>query len=232
MNWLKEVAKAGLEVGVGVATGGTAAVPKIVDEAVSHLGRKKDPSRGAAFAAAGIREILSHTVPDEALGWIDRFCVRWAQLVGSARAMKDENLEILKGYEGFSGTPYMDTAGHRSIGYGHNLDVSPLPGDRDYNAEPLTEAEAEAILSQDVEAAEQALERIVPDVMGLIPQDKREVLIRMSFQMGAAGVAKFRNMIAALKDHDYPRAAAEMLDSRWARQVPRRAGEEAERMRA
>ncbi len=51
-------------------------MPKIVDEADSHLGRKEDPSRGAAFAAAGIREILSHTVPDEALAWIDRFCVR------------------------------------------------------------------------------------------------------------------------------------------------------------
>ena len=134
MNWLKEVAKVGLEVGVGVATGGAAAVPKIVDEAVSHLGRKEDPSRGAAFAAAGIREILAHTVPDEALAWIDRFCVRWAQLVGSVEAMKDETLEILKGYEGFSGTPYLDTAGHRSIGYGHNLDVSPLSGERDYNS--------------------------------------------------------------------------------------------------
>ncbi len=232
MNWLKEVAKVGLEVGVGVATGGAAAVPKIVDEAVSHLGRKEDPSRGAAFAAAGIREILAHTVPDEALAWIDRFCVRWAQLVGSAKKMKDENLEILKGYEGFSGTPYMDTAGHRSIGYGHNLDVSPLPGDRDYNARPLTEAEAEAILSQDVKAAERSLQRMVPEVMGSIPQDKRDVLIRMSFQMGAAGVAKFRKMLSALEAGNYPRAAEEMLDSRWARQVPRRAGEEAERMRA
>ena len=45
-------------------------------------------------------------------------------------------------------------------------------------------------------------------------------------------VAKFRKMLSALEDHDYHRAAAEMLDSRWARQVPRRAGEEAERMRA
>ena len=52
------------------------AVPKIVDESVSHRGRKEDPSRGAAFAAAGIRDIQSHPFPDEALAWIDRFCVR------------------------------------------------------------------------------------------------------------------------------------------------------------
>jgi lysozyme len=45
----------------------------------------------------------------------------------------------------------------------------------------------------------------------------------MTFQMGATGVSKFRNMILALQSHSYMDAAAEMLDSRWAKQTPNRA---------
>jgi len=45
----------------------------------------------------------------------------------------------------------------------------------------------------------------------------------MIFQMGFAGVSKFRNMIVALQNNSYTTAASEMLDSRWAKQTPNRA---------
>ena len=48
----------------------------------------------------------------------------------------------------------------------------------------------------------------------------------MVFQLGKTGVSKFRNMWSALKDEtppNYKKAAAEMLDSRWAKQTPNRA---------
>jgi lysozyme len=45
----------------------------------------------------------------------------------------------------------------------------------------------------------------------------------MTFQMGPAGVGKFKNMLIALQNQSYAEAAAEMLDSRWAKQTPNRA---------
>jgi hypothetical protein len=47
----------------------------------------------------------------------------------------------------------------------------------------------------------------------------------MIFQMGFAGVGKFRNMIKALQNKDYSTASKEMLDSAWNRQTPNRAKE-------
>ncbi len=44
-------------------------------------------------------------------------------------------------------------------------------------------------------------------------------------QMGPAGVAEFRRMLAALHVGDYELAAAEMLDSKWALEVGNRAQE-------
>ena len=60
---------------------------------------------------------------------------------------------------------------------------------------------------------------------------RREVLMNMGFNMGRAGIAKFKNMWAAINRYDYEQAAAEMLDSRWATQVGARAVELAGMMR-
>ena len=46
------------------------------------------------------------------------------------------------------------------------------------------------------------------------------VLIEMAFQIGVAGVFEFKKMLAALIDHDFELAAAEMLNSPWAKQQP------------
>lgn len=47
-------------------------------------------------------------------------------------------------------------------------------------------------------------------------------LISMSFNMGEANFMHFAGMISALKQKDFERAADEMLDSLWAKQVPNR----------
>jgi lysozyme len=45
----------------------------------------------------------------------------------------------------------------------------------------------------------------------------------MAFNLGIPRLSAFSNMWGALEDGDYKQAAVEMLDSRWARQVGRRA---------
>ena len=63
-----------------------------------------------------------------------------------------------------------------------------------------------------------------------ISDTAKEILCEMIFQMGFAGVSKFKNMIKALQNHDYKQASIEMLDSRWAKQTPNRAKELSDHM--
>ena len=59
---------------------------------------------------------------------------------------------------------------------------------------------------------------------------RKMVLIDMCFNLGMPRLKKFKRMIAAMERIDYTNAAAEMLDSRWARQVGNRAIELADMM--
>ena len=52
---------------------------------------------------------------------------------------------------------------------------------------------------------------------------RQYALISMAFNLGITKLLKFKKMIEAWESGDYPRAAAEALDSRWARQVKTRA---------
>ena len=56
-----------------------------------------------------------------------------------------------------------------------------------------------------------------------IEHEAKCVLIEMVFQLGIGGVSKFKNMWKALGEGDYQTASEEMLDSRWAKQTPKRA---------
>ena len=59
----------------------------------------------------------------------------------------------------------------------------------------------------------------------------QRVLVNMAFNLGRTRLGKFKNMIAAVNDKDYSRAADEMIDSRWYRQVGRRSKELVEMMK-
>ena len=56
-----------------------------------------------------------------------------------------------------------------------------------------------------------------------MPKDKQNVLTNMSFNLGATGLNKFTDFRTALQAGDYTKAAAEMHDSTWRKQVKTRA---------
>lgn len=123
--------------------------------------------------------------------------------------MTPAGLLLLQKQEGCRLTMYEDTVGVPTIGYGHNLRY------------PITMGAAVDILKNDVKNA----------ILPLIGQEwfidldpvRQDVLINMTFNMGAAAVWDFHAMIAALNNKDYAGAATAMLESEWARQVPTRA---------
>ena len=66
---------------------------------------------------------------------------------------------------------------------------------------------------------------------GLIEWERLAVLESMCYQLGIAGFRKFKNMISAIDIGDWGEAAKQALDSRWAKQTPKRAERHAEVLR-
>ena len=134
--------------------------------------------------------------------------------------------------EGFRATPYRDSRGNLTVGFGTNLSIG------------LTRAEGALLLRSRLERSSQCLaKRWTP--WRLTGPRTREVLLDMAYELGCAGVVGapevvksgdcdkpraerpagcgFRDMLAALARRDFAAAAREIMDSRYARQVPARA---------
>ena len=135
-------------------------------------------------------------------------------------------MKSVKAHEGFRNSVYKDTLGKRTVGYGHLCVEDHWEDNREY-----TVPELERVLEADLNNAIRGAEELCSDCPVLEDQAK-EIIVEMVFQLGKTGVSKFRNMWKALKVPDYPTAAKEMLDSRWAKQTPNRAKEMSDHMRS
>lgn len=114
-------------------------------------------------------------------------------------------------HEGLRLKPYRCSAGKLTIGVGRNIEEV-----------GITEEEAMTLLANDINWVIGELDRRVPAFANL-NEVRRRVLIDMGFNLGIGRLMKFRRMLAALEAENYARAAVEMMDSRWARQVGNRA---------
>jgi lysozyme len=124
--------------------------------------------------------------------------------------LKDE----LRRDEGLRLEAYYCPAGHRTIGYGHLVADS---------VESCSLEQAEEWLADDIqEAIRRAENYLVPiDIYGLAELRQR-ALANLAFNIGNK-VRDFRRMKAAIGDGDWDRAARELENSKYARQVGQRA---------
>ena len=137
-------------------------------------------------------------------------------------AMKEE----IKQEEGYSNKVYLDHLGYGTIGYGHL--VKPL--DNFVEGKVYDHKELEKIFEYDFQISYQDGMSLTKDID--IPDEAKEIVIHMCFQMGKPKVSKFKKMFEALGKKDYDNAANEMLDSLWAKKhTPARAERLAKRMR-
>lgn len=107
---------------------------------------------------------------------------------------------------------YQDTKGIWTIGIGRNLQTL-----------RITRAEALAMFDRDVEAAE-ILARSLPSWPYMNTADRQDAFIELVFNMGPAhfdgqGSDDFKNFMHAAACGDWRRAAMELLDSKWAKDV-------------
>lgn len=126
--------------------------------------------------------------------------------------MSDDWIELckrsIKRHEGYRPSPYRDTEGILTIGWGHNLD-----------AKPLSPHVCNEIFNEDFDDAFMAARREM--YFDGLPEAWRMVVIEMFFQLGSK-FHSFDNLKVALIAGDWDRARTEMLDSLWARQTPQR----------
>ena len=128
--------------------------------------------------------------------------------------------EQLVRHEGLRLKPYRCTAGKLTIGIGRNLDDC-----------GITESEAYIMLINDIMNCEKQLQARIPDIYNQLDEVRKSVLVNMCFNLGINGLLGFKNTLAFIKVGDWERAANNMLVSRWAKQVGRRAIELSELMR-
>lgn len=114
-------------------------------------------------------------------------------------------------HEGIRLRPYTDTVGKLTIGVGRNLT------DRG-----ITIAEAMVLLDTDLDECLRWLHATFPWWANLSPA-RQAALVDLRFNLGGAGLMKFRRFLTAMEAGDYGRAAEELRTSRWATQVKTRA---------
>lgn len=119
--------------------------------------------------------------------------------------------EQLIRHEGVRLKPYRCTAGKLTIGVGRNLDDV-----------GISKEEALYLLDNDIAKAESTLLQALPWVKDLDEQ-RRNVLINMTFNMGIDGLLGFKNTLSLIQAKRYEEAAKNMLQSKWAMQVGNRA---------
>ena len=124
----------------------------------------------------------------------------------------------LKQHEGYRQLPYRCTAGKLTIGYGFNIEDVGLARD-----------ECDAVLEIRIKHIAKTLSGML-HFYNELSETRRAVLINMVYNLGLDGFMQFKKMLSSLSDHDYKRASYEMLNSKWASQVGKRAQQLAKQM--
>jgi lysozyme len=117
-------------------------------------------------------------------------------------------------HEGKIPFAYQDSLGYWTIGIGHLIDKR--------KGGKISEAAIRFLFEEDVYNCIVSLDQYLP-WWKTLSEVRQRVLLDMCFNLGIAGLLTFKNTLAMIHHGDYAGAAENMLLSKWARQVGRRA---------
>ena len=141
----------------------------------------------------------------------------------------NEMTEEIKADEGVVNEVYLDHLGLPTVGVGHLI----REDDPEHGLAVGTKIDSERVH----ELFEADLYTCVAETKLLYPQfeelpaEAQKILCNMMFNLGRPRLSKFIKMREHVNNGAWSDAANEMLDSRWAKQVPNRANRLIERMR-
>jgi lysozyme len=142
----------------------------------------------------------------------------------------DQLREELKVDEGVKYEIYLDHLGLPTFGIGHLV----LESDQEHGQLVGTAVSEERVN----ECFEKDIEQVLSDCKTLysdfdsLPGEAQLIIANMMFNMGRPRLSKFKGMKAGVDSRDWNKAADEMVDSRWYRQVTNRADRLVNRMRS
>ena len=132
--------------------------------------------------------------------------------------------------EGVKYEIYNDHLGYPTFGIGHLVrDNDPESGEP--VGTPVSEDRVIEAFDNDVQVVLADCERLYND-FNVLPEEVQLIIANMMFNMGRPRLSKFKGMKAGVDAQDWNKAADEMIDSNWYKQVPNRAGRLVKRMRA
>ena len=132
--------------------------------------------------------------------------------------------------EGVKYEIYNDHLGYATFGIGHLV----IDSDPEHGQEIGTAVSEDRV----IEAFNSDVQTVLADCeqlyygFNVLPEEVQLIIANMMFNMGRPRLSKFKGMKAGVDAQDWNRAADEMIDSAWYRQVPNRAGRLVKRMRA
>ena len=132
--------------------------------------------------------------------------------------------------EGVKYEIYNDHLGLATFGIGHLV----IPSDEEHG-KPLgtriSEERVRECFDRDVQSVLRDCKLLYKDFDEL-PEEVQQIVANMMFNMGYGRLSKFKGMKAGVDAKDWNKAADEMIDSRWYKQVTNRAQRLVDRMRA
>ena len=143
---------------------------------------------------------------------------------GREETMKFERLlEQLEYDEGVVREIYLDHLGYATFGIGHLVKED----DPEWGAPVGTKVSYQRVqdcFRQDVDVAIKECAILYrEDYFEDFPGEVQEILVNMMFNLGRPRLSKFKKMKAALEKGDWKEAAKEGRDSKWYKQVTKRA---------
>ena len=131
--------------------------------------------------------------------------------------------------EGCKYEVYLDHLGLPTCGIGHLIKED----DPEHGLEVGTKIDEERVnelFETDIKVTIDECKLIYNDFDDL-PEEAQYIIANMMFNMGRPRLSRFHKMKKAVDSSDWTEAANQMLDSKWARQVPNRANRLIERMK-
>ena len=138
--------------------------------------------------------------------------------------------------EGLRHASYLDTTGHRTVGFGFNMDsgiarnvwkkagVKASFNDVYAGRAGISDADAQNLGAASYRIAMDDARAVYPDLHRL-SQGRQQALLNLSYQMGKPNLMKFRNFNAAVKAEKWGEAARHLMLSEYGQQTRGRAQE-------
>ena len=125
---------------------------------------------------------------------------------------------------------YLDHLGLPTIGIGHLICEHDAEYGRPVGTQ-VTQERVRQLFALDIAVTIEDCHALF-DNWKELPAECKLILANMAFNLGRNRLSKFVKLRAAIADCNWQEAATQMADSKWARQVPNRAGRLIDRMRA